>query len=117
MICCKVDLGFGEQFVRGPQVFARVGLIDRSFEMTLPPDGRPAESALSAPHAPDRSSCQPSAKQDSMSQTAALDTESEILEQVIEPGFAGMSLETGHAAISLRCRRRCSDKRAGREEP
>ena len=31
---------------------------------------------------------------ESMSQTAALDTESEILEQVIEPGFAGMSPET-----------------------
>ena len=37
-----------------------------------------------------------------MSQTAILDTESAILEQVIEPGFAGMSPETAHALLRFR---------------
>jgi hypothetical protein len=37
-----------------------------------------------------------------MSQTATLDTESEILEQVIEPGFAGMFPETAHALLRFR---------------
>ncbi len=39
---------------------------------------------------------------DSMSQTAIFDTESEILEQVIEPGFAGMSPEAAHAVLRFR---------------
>ena len=37
-----------------------------------------------------------------MSETATLDTESEILEQVIEPGSAGMSPETAQALLRFR---------------
>jgi hypothetical protein len=37
-----------------------------------------------------------------MSETAALDTESEILEQVIEPDTAGMSPEAAHALLRFR---------------
>jgi hypothetical protein len=39
---------------------------------------------------------------DFMSETATLDTESEILEQVIEPGSAGMSPETAEALLRFR---------------
>jgi hypothetical protein len=39
---------------------------------------------------------------DSINQTATLDTESEILEQVIEPGFEAMSRETAQALLRFR---------------
>ncbi len=37
-----------------------------------------------------------------MSETATLDTESEILEQVIDPGTAGMSPEAAQALLGFR---------------
>ena len=39
---------------------------------------------------------------DVMSDTATLDTESEILEQVVEPNSAGMSPEAAHALLQFR---------------